>query len=357
MVQSLRQILAAALHLANGALGPRALAVLGALAAVNVAVWVLALAVFHGNGALLLTALMAWKFGLRHAVDADHIAAIDNVTRKLTRHGSRPLLVGFWFSLGHATIVFALACVVALATAGIQARFPGWRETGGVIGTSVSASFLFLIAIINVGLLRDIVRAYRAARRGDLAAAQAMDAATVQGGVIARVTRPLFRLVTRSWHMYPLGVLFGLGFDTATEISLLGISATQATAGLPVWAILVFPALFTAGMSLVDTADGILMQGAYGWADVQPLRRLTYNLVITALSVAVAVLIGAVEVLGLIGDRGKLTGGFWDAIGTITGDQVFGWIGGGVIAAFVIAWAVSAVRARSTPVVAPADLG
>jgi len=362
MIQTLRQIL----NDAHGPLRPQLLAILGTLAAANAGVWVLAIIVLHAHPLLLGTAAIAYGFGLRHAVDADHIAAIDNVTRKLMQEGKKPLLVGFWFSLGHSTIVVCLSLLVAVTTVAIQDRFPAWKEIGGVIGTSVSALFLLLIAVFNLIVLRDLMRAFAVVRLGGVAKANIFGHAhahphdhrhsillahdhdhahghdqPLQGGLIARILRPLFRLISRSWHMFPLGVLFGLGFDTATEVGLLGISAAQATQGLPIWSILIFPALFTAGMSLVDTADGILMQSAYGWAYLKPMRKLYYNMTITALSVVIALLVGGIEALGLIGDKFGLTGTFWDAIGSL-GDH-FGLIGYGIIGIFVLGWGISAL--------------
>ena len=339
MFHALRQIL-------NDSPGPirhKLWVIYGILIGANAGVWVLALILFHGYPLLLGTSLLAYSFGLRHAVDADHIAAIDNVTRKLMQEGKKPLLVGFFFSLGHSTIVVALSVLVALTTAAIQERFPAWKEVGGTIGTSVSAVFLLLIAIVNLFILRDIIRAFRGVKRGDVDAGQTIDD-SFKGGILARLIRPLFRLITRSWHMYPLGVLFGLGFDTATEVGLLGISASQATQGLPIWAILLFPALFTAGMSLIDTTDGVLMLGAYGWAYVKPIRKLYYNMTITALSVVIALLVGGIEALGLLADKLGLEGGFWDAIGSL-GDH-FDVIGYGIIGLFILGWLVSALIYR-----------
>jgi len=312
---------------------------IGGLVVMNVGVWALALGVFHHYPLLLGTALLAYSFGLRHAVDADHIAAIDNVTRKLMQEGKRPVAVGFFFSLGHSTIVVALSVVVALTTVSIQRHFPAWREVGGTIGTLISAAFLLLIAGLNLVVLCDLLRGFRHS------GAAARDSAA-PGGVIGRLCRPLFALIGRSWQMYPLGVLFGLGFDTATEVGLLGISASQTASGLPVWAILIFPALFTVGMSLVDTLDGVLMLGAYGWAFVRPVRKLYYNLVITGLSVAVALLVGGIEVLGLVAGTWHLDGRFWAMMGSLS--DHFGTIGALIIALAVAGWLISVFIYRLT---------
>ncbi len=314
------------------------------LIAANFAAWGWAWAAFHDRPTLLGTALLAWVFGLRHAVDADHIAAIDNVVRKLMQEGRRPLTVGLWFSLGHSTIVVLASLAIAVTASAMQDQWGAAKEVGGLIGTLVSATFLLVIALVNVVILRSVWRSFRDVRRGGPLDEQALDRQLAGRGLMARLFRPLFRAITRSWHMYPLGFLFGLGFDTATEIGLLGISATQAAQGLSPWQAMVFPALFTAGMALVDTADSVLMVGAYGWAFVHPMRKLWYNLTITAASVLVAVLIGGIEALGLLGDRLALTGPFWELVGRLNGS--FGYLGFAVVGIFVGCWVVSTVVYR-----------
>jgi nickel/cobalt transporter (NiCoT) family protein len=293
----------------------RLLALYGLMIAANLAAWGWALLAFRGHPALLGSALLAYGFGLRHAVDADHIAAIDNVTRKLMQtsavRAGRPLLVGFFFALGHSTVV-ALAVAGVAVTATLLARhFETFHEIGSVVGTAVSALFLFAIAAVNLVILRAVWRAFRHVRQGGRYVEEDFDLLLNSRGLLARLFRPLFRMITRSWHMFPLGFLFGLGFDTATEVSLLGIAASETAKGLSIWSILVFPALFAAGMTLVDTTDGVLMQGAYRWAFMNPLRKLYYNLVITSASVMVAVLIGGIELLGLLADHLGLDGRFW----------------------------------------------
>jgi len=324
----------------DGPEGMRAklIGLIGGLVLMNGGVWVLALVVFHHYPLLLGTALLAYSFGLRHAVDADHIAAIDNVTRKLMQEGKRPVAVGFFFSLGHSTIVVALSVVVALTTVSIQRHFPAWREVGGTIGTLISAGFLLLIAGLNLMVLCDLLRGCRTPSAAAPDGAPARDH-TAPGGIIGRLCRPLFALIGRSWQMYPLGVLFGLGFDTATEVGVLGISASQTASGLPVWAILIFPALFTVGMSLIDTLDGVLMLGAYGWAFVKPVRKLSYNLVITGVSVVVALLVGGIEVLGLVAGTWHLEGTFWAVMGNLS--DHFGMIGSLIIALAMAGWLIS----------------
>ena len=317
------------------------------LAALNIAGWVWALVAFHDYPVLLGTAALAYSFGLRHAFDADHIAAIDNVTRKMMQEGRRPVGVGLFFSLGHSTIVVALSIAIAVTATALQNRFDGFKSFGGVVGTLVSASFLFAIAIANVAVLISVYRTFQTVKRGGRFVEEDLNLALVNRGLLGRLFRRFFRLIDSSWQMYPLGVLFGLGFDTATEVGLLGISATQASQGLSIWSILVFPTLFTAGMTLLDTTDSVLMLGAYGWAFVKPIRKLYYNLTITAVSVVVAVVVGGLETLNLIGDQLGLTdgGGFWGAIGSLNDN--FGVLGYAIVGIFVVAWLISYVVYRA----------
>ena len=307
----------------------------------NIAAWLWALTAFRNYPILLGTATLAYTFGLRHAFDADHIAAIDNVTRKLMQEGKRPVAVGFFFSLGHSTIVVLLSIAIAITATALQSKYDNFTTVGGVVGTLVSAFFLFAIAIANLLVLISIYRTFRIVKNGGKFVEEDLDLTLSRRGLMGRVLRRFFHLIERSWHMYPLGVLFGLGFDTATEVGVLGISATQAAQGMSIWSILVFPALFTAGMSLMDTTDGVLMLGAYGWAFMKPIRKLYYNLTITAVSVIVALVVGGLEVLNLIGDRLGLTeaGGFWGAIGAINDN--FGILGYIIVGIFVLGWLIS----------------
>ena len=309
------------------------------LVGANLGAWAWALIAFRGYPVLLGTAMLAYSFGARHAVDADHIAAIDNVTRKLMQQGQRPVGVGFFFSLGHSTVVALASAGIALAAAALQTRFADWREVGGLVGTGVSAGFLFLIALLNLVVLLQLYRTFRQVRRGGRYVEEELDLFLSQRGFLGRIFRPLFRFIGASWQMYPLGFLFGLGFDTATEIGLLGISAAQAAHGLSLWSILVFPALFTAGMSLIDTTDGVLMLGAYGWAFMKPMRKLYYNLTITFVSVLAALVVGGVEALGLVADHLNLEGGFWRAIAAL--NRNFGSLGFLIIGLFIASWLVS----------------
>ncbi|AOJ68881.1 MULTISPECIES: HoxN/HupN/NixA family nickel/cobalt transporter [Burkholderia] len=314
------------------------------LIAFNVGAWIWAFAAFHGQPVLLGTALLAYTFGLRHAVDADHIAAIDNVTRKLMHEKKNPLGAGLFFSLGHSTVVILMTVAVALTAATLAERFEGMKAWGGVIGTSVSAFFLLVLAFANLLILISVHRTFRAVRRGEPLVEQDLDLLLNRRGFFARIFRPLFAIVSRSWHLYPIGFLFGLGFDTATEIALFGISATQAHGGLSFWSVMALPVLFTAGMTLVDTTDGIMMMGAYRWAFVRPIRKIYYNMTITFVSVLVAVVIGGIEALALVGDKLALKGGLWDFVAMAA--EHFGVLGYFVIGLFVASWAVSALIYR-----------
>jgi nickel/cobalt transporter (NiCoT) family protein len=317
----------------------KTIAVYAILIVINGLAWLWALVEFRDYPVLLGTASLAYTFGLRHGVDPDHIAAIDNVTRKLMQEGKRPLYAGFFFALGHSTVVVIASVFVALSVAALQAKFAGFKEIGGVIGTSVSALFLLGISLANIAILVSVYRVFAAVKRGDRLIEDDLHDLLAQRGLLGRMLRSLFGIMTKSWHMYPLGLLFGLGFDTASEVGLLGISAAQGSAGLPVWSILVFPALFTAGMSLVDTTDGVLMVNAYGWAFIKPIRKLYYNLTITLVSIVVALLIGSVEALGLLGDKFGLAGSFWDVIAALNDN--FGVLGYLIVGIFALSWLLS----------------
>ena len=245
----------------------------GGLIAANVAAWVFAFALFGDRPTVMATALLAWVFGLRHAVDADHIAAIDNVVRKLMQAGGAPRSVGLYFALGHSTVVVVATILLALGVVSLGGDSL-LEEIGGFVGTSVSTLFLLAVAAINLVIFAGLWRTFRAAREQGVHDAAQLEALLGNRGVLARLLGPMFRMVTKPWHMYPLGFLFGLGFDTATEIGLLSISASEAARGTSLAAILVFPALFASGMALVDTADSALMVSAYRWAYVDPLRKL-----------------------------------------------------------------------------------
>ncbi len=284
--------------------------------------------------------LTAYTLGLRHAFDADHIAAIDNTTRKLMSDGQRPLAVGFFFSLGHSTVVFVLALLLATGVKAIIGPVENDSSTlhhyTGLIGTSVSGVFLYLIAILNLIVLIGILRLFIRLRRGQYDEAE-LERQLENRGLLNRFLGRFTKSITKSWHMYPVGLLFGLGFDTATEIALLVLAGTSAAAGLPWYAILCLPVLFTAGMCLLDTIDGSFMNFAYSWAFSRPVRKIYYNITITALSVAVALLIGTIELLGLFPSQLGWRGPFWDWLGALNLDVV-GFI---VVGMFVLTWAVA----------------
>jgi len=303
----------------------------------NVVLWGLTLLVSTQYAFVLGTGLLAYTFGLRHGVDADHIAAIDNVTRKLMQEGKRPVAVGFFFSLGHSTIVVLLSVVVAVAAGLVESSIPALKGVGGLIGTGVSALFLYVIGAINLLVFLDIFRMFRKVARGGTYSEETLEEFLAQRGMMNRFFGPLVRAIDTSWKMYPLGLLFGLGFDTASEVALLGISAASAGKGMPVGFVLLFPFLFAAGMSLVDTTDSIMMLGAYGWAFVKPVRKLYYNMNITLVSVLIALVVGTIEALSIVGDRLALEGPFWDWVGGLN-VEVMGII---IIGVFVVSWAAS----------------
>jgi nickel/cobalt transporter (NiCoT) family protein len=314
------------------------------LACVNIGAWIWAILAFHNKPLLLGTALLAYTFGLRHAVDADHIAAIDNVTRKLMQEDKQPVSVGFFFALGHSTIVVLASLIVYLSASAVQKQIDIVKEIGEVVGTSISAFFLISIAIINIVILRSVWNTFQQVRKGQGYAEQSPDM-LLAGGLLGRIFRPLFRTLSSPWHMYPIGLLFSLGFDTASEVALLGISAAAADKGLSLDSMAVFPALFAAGMTLVDTSDGILMVGAYGWAFIKPIRKLYYNLTITFVSVVVALLIGGIEAVTLLKDQLNLSGGIWDFVGNLNNN--FGTLGFVIIGVFVLSWIGSVIIYRA----------
>jgi high-affinity nickel-transport protein len=306
---------------------------------INAAAWIWAVVALSDRPALLGTALLAYVLGLRHAVDADHIATIDNVVRKLMQDGKRPLAVGLFFAFGHSFSIIIAVALIAAAAFALQGRFQEFQTIGSIIGTGTSAFFLLAIAVINLVILRSVWKSFKRARRGEDVGEQELDMLLSGRGLLSRMLRPLFRMVTASWQMFAIGLLFGLGFDTATEISLFSVAAGQASGGLSFSTVMIFPALFTAGMTLVDTTDSVLMVGAYGWAFLNPIRKLWYNLTITAISVVVALLIGGIEALGLIVGKLKLEGPFWDRISDLNGSLAnFGYL---VVGIFLASWVVS----------------
>jgi nickel/cobalt transporter (NiCoT) family protein len=323
----------------------RLIGVLSALILANLLAWGWALTNFAARPVLLGTAVLAYSLGLRHALDADHIAAIDNVTRKLMQEGRRPVAVGLFFALGHSAVVMLASVAIAVTAKSFTDQMAPYRKIGGIIGTSASALFLFIIATANFVVLIGVYTAFNKVKNDEEVRDEDIDALLQQRGWLARLFRPLFALVSKSWHLLPIGLLFALGFETASEISLFGLSAGASNEG-SIWAILIFPMLFTAGMALVDTIDGILMLGAYGWAYRNPLRKLFYNMTITSISVLVAFVIGGIETLGLIAGHFNLEGKFWNWIVELNAN--FGALGYGIVALFVASWALSIIIYRGS---------
>jgi high-affinity nickel-transport protein len=284
--------------------------------------------------------LTAYTLGMRHAFDADHIAAIDNTTRKLMADGKRPMSVGFWFSLGHSSVVFVMVLGIALGvralSSGIGDDSSTLQQVTGVWGTSISGVFLVLIGLINLAALIGIVQVFREMRSGHFDEAE-LDRHLDNRGFLNRILGRVTRAVTKPWHMFPTGFLFGLGFDTVSEIGLLVIAGGAVAASLPWWAVLTLPILFAAGMSLLDTLDGAFMNIAYGWAFARPVRKIYYNLTVTALSVAVALIIGGIELIGLLADKTGITTGPLAAIA----DVDLEYVGYGIVLLFVVTWALS----------------
>ena len=310
----------------------------GAVGALHLAGWGLLLVYGASHPGFLALGGLAYTFGLRHAFDADHIAAIDNTTRKLLRDGRKPVGTGFFFSLGHSTVVFLIAIALGLAVKsvveGVIANGGQLRSIGGALGTLVSGSFLILIGVLNLVILMDVVRVYRRMKRGDYDAAS-LDHELMTGGVLTRMFGRLFRVINHTWQMYPIGFLFGLGFDTASEVALLAISAGAAANDMPFGALISLPVIFAAGMSLMDTADGAFMAKAYSWAFASPMRKVFYNLTVTALSVFVALFVGGVELTQILVQVLGLKGGVFDAIIRF---NLLGNAGYFIVGAFVVAW-------------------
>ena len=292
-----------------------------------------------GRFSVLLAGLgvITYVFGLRHGVDADHIAAIDNTTRKLIQDNQRPFTVGMWFSLGHSTIVVALIVALVFATRTVIGHIPALASGGAIIGTTVSGIFLWLMGIVNLVIVLGIYRIYKVMKQGRLDQSE-LENLLDKRGFLNRYFRPLFKLVKRPWQIYPIGVLFGLGFDTATEIALIAISVgIGVSSAVPIWMILVLPFMFTCGMVLIDTTDGVAMRFAYGWAFINPIRKIYYNLTVSVISVLVALAIGTVELLQVVARELNFTGAFWNWLGALD----FETIGFLIIIIFVVSWLIS----------------
>ncbi|HXD80773.1 MAG TPA: HoxN/HupN/NixA family nickel/cobalt transporter [Candidatus Acidoferrum sp.] len=313
----------------------------GGVGLLHVAGWGLLFAAAAGQPTILALGGLAYTFGLRHAFDADHISAIDNTTRKLLQDGRKPVGVGFFFSLGHSTVVFIIAAALGLTVKWIVEGVAGnggqLRTVGGMLGTVVSGGFLVLIGVLNLVILLDIVRVYRKLKAGGYDD-NSLELDLTAGGVMSRIFGRLFRVIRHSWQMYPIGFLFGLGFDTASEVAILAISAGAAAKGLPFVAVIALPLIFAAGMSLMDTADGAFMAKAYSWAFTSPIRKVFYNLTMTSLSVFVALFIGGMELMQAVIRAFGLTGGVF---GAIAGFDLIGRAGYLIVAAFVVAWAAA----------------
>jgi high-affinity nickel-transport protein len=288
------------------------------------------------NPAFWSLGLLAYTLGLRHAFDIDHIAAIDNTVRKLIQQKQNPLGVGFYFSLGHSSVVFLMVLAIALSIHWIQDKMPQLEEIGGAIGITVSGSFLIIIGLINLVILFNLYKIFRKLSRG-IQPSENIEEILNSRGFFARMIKPFFRFISKSWHVYPLGFLFGLGFDTATEIGLLAISAGAAKSAISVFGILSLPILFAAGMSLMDTADGMFMSTAYRWAFTTPLRKLYYNVTVTAVSVIAALLIGSVELLQVLSDKLNLQSGFFQWVNALN----FANLGYMLVVLFILAWVIS----------------
>ncbi len=295
--------------------------------------------------------LLAYTLGLRHGIDADHICAIDNTTRKLLQDGQKPYTVGTWFSLGHSTVVLAMLVGLVVAARFILSSYPTFASVGAVVGTAVSGGFLYLIAFINLLIFVEVYRIFRQLRVGALDNAQ-LERQLNSRGFMNRYFNRLFKFVNKPWQIYPVGVLFGLGFDTATEVTLIAITVTVGTAavGFPLWAVLLLPFMFACGMVLTDTSDGLSMRYAYGWAFSHPIRKVFYNLTLTLISVMVAFIIGTIEILGVIASEFGLAGGFlgfWNTMNWLNnsagpaGIDVWGWVGIGIVTLFIGTWLVA----------------
>jgi nickel/cobalt transporter (NiCoT) family protein len=291
----------------------------------------------HYKGLGIGVAVLAYTLGLRHAFDADHISAIDNTTRKLMNEGKKPLSVGYYFSLGHCTIVIAIGAGIVIAEKAVYGAVSnngsGLEQFGGIFGTIVSAGFLYLIAFLNIVILAGILAVFRKMRHGDYDEEE-LEKQLENRGLMCRMFGPWMKSITKEWQMYPVGVVFGMGFDTATEVALLATTALLATQALPWYSIMCLPILFTAGMSLMDTFDGVFMNVAYGWAFFNPVRKVYYNLAVTGLSVFICFFIGTIEVLGLLPTELHLKGSFWNFMAKFDINKA-GFV---IVGMFIVTW-------------------
>jgi nickel/cobalt transporter (NiCoT) family protein len=315
----------------------RLAALYGFVVTLHVLGWALYLHYASDFPALVGLGFVAYMFGLRHAFDADHIAAIDDTVRYMLQKGRRPLGIGFFFSLGHSTIVLCLAVGIALATVAVKQQLPELRNIGGILGATVSGTFLLLIGVLNILVLLDILGVWKQAKTG-AHDHRHLEELLLRRGLINRLFGGrLQKFLNHSWQMFPLGLLFGLGFDTASEVGLLAMTAGASTGNLPIPAVLCLPILFAAGMSLMDTTDGVLMSKAYNWAFLNPLRKIFYNITTTSLSIAVALVIGAIELAQVLISVLNLHGVFYDVIAGLD----FGLLGYFIVGLFLGAWGLS----------------
>ena len=310
----------------------------GVIALLHVCGWGLFLCYSSRYPALVGLGFVAYMFGLRHAFDADHIAAVDDTVRYMLQKGKRPLGIGFFFSLGHSTIVFFMAVAIIFAATAVKRGLPELENLGSIIGTGVSGTFLWVIGILNLLVLLNILKVWRQAKTGKHSHAHLEELLTQRGFINRLFGGRLQRIISHSWQMYPIGVLFGLGFDTASEVGLLAMTAGASGGNLPVAAVLSLPILFAAGMSAMDTTDGVLMSKAYNWAFVNPLRKIFYNLTITSMSIAVALVIGTIELLQVFIGTLHFEGRFFDFVAGLD----FGILGYVIVGIFLAAWGVSA---------------
>lgn len=332
--KSIQQLLSSA----SPQLKKRLIGIVLVLLFINIAVFFLAIIAAHTYPILLGLALLSYGFGLRHAVDADHIAAIDNITRKLMHEGKKPVAVGFFFSLGHSMIVILISLLIAFSASFVETNLPTFKTTGSLIGTIISCVFLLTVGVINLIVLIQIISTWQKVVKEKKHINHAsLNTYLNNRGFLTRILKPFLKVVNNSVSMFPIGILFGLGFDTASEIGLLSISAATGTSGMPFWAIMLLPLSFTAGMTLVDTINGILMLGAYGWAYLNPVRKLYYNINITFISVVTALFIGGAEGLQIISNQTGVHEGIFALVNKIQFSNV-GYI---IVLTFVLSWAVS----------------
>ncbi len=303
----------------------------------NLIVWIITFFLWQKFPVFLGLVVLSYGLGLRHGVDADHIAAIDNTTRKLMSEGKKPVGVGLFFSLGHSTIVILLSLLLGVSAAYIKNNITFLEGTGAIVGTLISSLFLLTIGLINLSTLVNIFKVWKKVISGQKKNDAKVHDHLQQFGILTKLLKPVLKVVTKSWHMYIVGLLFGLGFDTATEVGLLSITAISANKGIPLWEIMILPMAFTAGMSLIDSLDGILMLGAYGWAYVKPIRKLYYNLNITLISVIIALIIGGIEVLQVISSYFKINNVIFNLIKNVD----FAKLGYIIIFAFILSWGLS----------------